>query len=236
MMSKNIAKTTLAAGVVAMVADKAVAKVDSAAVDTAIKSLETYDWGSNRKALNPIDDAINATHGDTAARKALEKRLLDALSGGISRSAQDYVCRRLRVMGTSQSVKTLSDLLLSEKSSHIARYALGCIPDDKAVESLRAALPKVSNKLKSGIIGSLGVHRDKESVKAISKHLGDSDTQVARAAAHSLALIGTSAAARELSRFAKKMPANMKIPVADACLIRRFEFRGSSPVQRAHGR
>jgi HEAT repeat protein len=219
MTSKNIAKTTLAAGAVAMVADKAVAKMDSAAVDTALKTLETYDWGADRKALNPIDEAIIVTHGDAAARKALEKGLLNALTGGISRSAQDYVCRRLRVMGTARSVKALTALLPAEKTSHIARYALGRIPDDKAVEALRAALPKVSSKLKSGIIGSLGVHRDKKSVKAISKLLGDSDMQVARAAAHSLALIGTLAAAKELSRFAKKAPANMKMSVADACLI-----------------
>ena len=71
MTSKNIAKMTLAAGAVAMVADKAVAKMDSAAVDTALKTLKTYDWGADRKALNPIDEAIIATHGDAAARKAL---------------------------------------------------------------------------------------------------------------------------------------------------------------------
>jgi HEAT repeat protein len=80
-------------------------------------------------------------------------------------------------------------------------------------------LPKVSKKLKPGIIGSLGVRRDKKSIKAFSKHLGDSDILIAKAAAQSLGLIGTSAAARELSKFAKKASANMKIPVADACLF-----------------
>ena len=219
MTSKNIAEMTLAAGAVAMVADKAVAKMDSAAADTALKTLKTYDWGADRKALNPIDEAIIATHGDAAACKALEKSLVDALAGGLSRSAQDYVCRRLRVMGTTQSVKALAALLPDEKTSHIARYALGRIPDEKATQVLRDALPKVSSKLKPGIIGSLGVRRDTKSIKAISKLLGDSDMQVARAAAHSLALIGTSAAAKELSTFAKKAPADMKIPVADACLI-----------------
>lgn len=53
----------------------------------------------------------------------------------------------------------------------------------------------------------------------ISKLLGDSDIQVAKAAAQSLGLIGTSAAAKELSKFAKKTAANMKMPVADACLV-----------------
>jgi HEAT repeat protein len=169
--------------------------------------------------LKPIDQAIAATHGDAAARRALEKRLVDALAGSLSRSAQDYVCRTLRVVGTVLSIKALAALLPVEGTSHIARYALECIPDRKAVETMRNALPKVSNKLKPGIIGSLGRRRDTRSVSAIAKLLGHSDVQVAQAAAQALGLIGTWAAARELGRFAKKAPASMKMPLADARLL-----------------
>jgi len=84
---------------------------------------------------------------------------------------------------------------------------------------MRDALPKVSSKLKPGIIGSLGVRRDKKSIMVISKLLGHSDIQVAKAAGQSLGLIGTSAAAKELSQFAKKASDNMKMSVADACLV-----------------
>ena len=215
MISKEITKMTLAAGAAAV----AVAQTDSAAVNKALETLKTYDWGADRNALNSIDQAIIATHGDAAARKALEKSLVDALAGGISRSAQDYVCRKLRVVGTTQSVEALAALLPAEETSHIARYALERIPDEKAAEAMRDALPKVSSKLKPGIIGSLGVRRDKKSIMVISKLLGDSDIQVSKAAAQSLGLIGTSAAAKELSKFAKKASGNMKIPVADACMV-----------------
>ena len=215
MTSKETTKMTLAAGA----ATVAVAQTDSAALDKTLETLKTYDWGADRQALKPIDQAIIATHDDAAARKALEKSLVDALAGGISRSAQDYVCRKLRVIGTSQSVEALAALLAAEDTSHIARYALERIPDEKAAKAMRNALPKVSKKLKPGIIGSLGVRRDKQSIKVFSKLLGDSDIQVAKASAQSLGLIGTSAAARELSKFAKKASANMKLPVADACLV-----------------
>ncbi|TKJ37849.1 MAG: hypothetical protein CEE38_07225 [Planctomycetes bacterium B3_Pla] len=215
MTSKETTKMTLAADT----ATVAVAQTDSAAVDKALETLKTYDWGADRDALEPIDQAIVATHGDAAARKALEKSLVDALAGGISRSAQDYVCRKLRIVGTIQSIEALAALLADEKTSHIARYALERIPDEKAAEAMRDALPEVSSKLKPGIIGSLGARRDKKSLMVLSKLLGDSDIQVARAAAQSLGLIGTSAAAKELSKFAKKAPANMKMPVADACLV-----------------
>ncbi len=215
MTNKETTKLTLAAGT----ATVAVAQTDSAALDKAFETLKTYDWGDDPQTLKPIDQAIIATHGDAAARMALEKRLVDALTGGISRSAQDYVCRRLRIVGTRQSTEALAALLPAENTSHIARYALERIPDEKAVEVMRDSLPKLSSKLKPGIIGSLGKRRDEKSIQAISKLLGDSDIQVAKAAAESLAMIGTPAAASELSKFAKKASANMKIPVADACLI-----------------
>jgi hypothetical protein len=219
MINNKITDPTLAVGAVAMTAAKAVVEMDSAAIDKAVITLKTYDWDADRNALNPIDQAIVATHGDAAARKALEKRLVDALAGGLSRSAQDYVCRKLRLVGTAQSIDALVALLSVEETSHIARYALERIPDEKAVEAMRDALPKVSIKLKPGMIGSLGKRRDTKSIPSLSKLLSDPDTQVAWAAAYSLGLIGTPAAATELSKFTKNAPDNMKIPVANASLI-----------------
>jgi HEAT repeat protein len=232
MINKETTKMTLAVGTAALT----VAQADSAAVNKALETLKTYDWGSDRNALNPIDQAIVAAQGNAAALKPLEKGLADALAGGISRSAQDYVCRKLRIVGTSQSVEALAALLADENTSHIARYALERIPDDEAAQAMRDALPKVSRKLKPGIISSLGTRRDKKSIKAFSKLLGDwdiqvtkamtvsgilddFDIQVAKAAAQSLGLIGTSAAAKELTGFAKKASANMKMAVGDASLV-----------------
>jgi len=229
MNNNETTNLTMAAGTATL----AVAQTDSAALDKAFETLKTYDWGDDPETLKPIDRAIIATHGDPAARKALERRLVDTLTSGISRSAVDHVCRRLRIVGTRQSVEALAALLPAENTSHIARYALERIPDEKAVEVMRNSLPKVSNKLKPGIIGSLGKRRDEKSIQAISKLLGDSDTQVAKAAAESLALIGTPAAAGELSRFAKKASADMKIPAADACLVCAEQFLANGEKSKA---
>lgn len=215
MTNKEIAGMTVA---VAAAAVKAGAQ-DAAAVDKAFETLKTYDWGDDPKTLKAIDEAIIATHGDAAARAALEGKLVGALTSGISRSAVDYVCRRLRIVGTAQSVEALAALLPDENTSHIARYALERIPNEQALAAIRDALPKVDSKLKSGMIGSLGTRRDTKSIPAIAKCLGDSNVQVGRAAAQSLGLIGTPAAAKELTAFAKKAPANLKIRVDDACLV-----------------
>ena len=154
-----------------LMAGTATAAVDSAAVNEALETLKSYDWGADRNALKPIDQAIVAARGNAAALKPLEKKLVDALTSGISRSAQDYVCRKLRVIGTSQSVRALTALIADEETSHIARFALECIPDRRAVKAIRDALLKVDNKLKPGMIGSLGARRDRRSVQAVSKHL-----------------------------------------------------------------
>jgi len=229
MNNNETTNLTLATGTATL----AVAQTDSTALDKAFGTLKTYDWGDDPEILKPIDQAIIATHGDAAARKELEKRLVDVLAGGISRSVVDYVCRRLRIVGTKQSVEALAALLPSEETSHIARYALERIPDEKAVEVMRDSLPKVSSKLKPGIIGSLGKRRDEKSIQAISKLLGDSDIQVARAAAQSLAIIGTPAAARELVKFAKKASTAMKLPVADACLVCAEQFLANGEKSEA---
>jgi HEAT repeat protein len=200
-------------------ATEAVAQTDSTAVDNAFNTLKTYDWGADRAVLNPIDQAIIASQSDPAAKKALEKRLVDALAGGLSRSAQDYVCRKLRIIGSAQSVDALAALLPAEETSHIARYAMERISDEKATAALRDALPKVNAKLKPGMIGGLGARRDAKSANAIAKFLGDSDVMTARAAAHSLGLIGTPDAAKALSQFAKNATANMKVEAADARLL-----------------
>lgn len=219
MTNNETTKMALAFGAAAAVAAQAVAQTDSAAVDNAFTTLKTYDWGADRNLLNPIDQAIIAAHADPAARKAIEKRLVDTLAGGVSRSAQDYVCRRLRVIGTAQSVDALAALLPAEETSHIARFAIERIQDGKAVQALRDAMPKVDAKLKPGMIGSLGKLRDAKSTDAIAKYLGDSDVMVAKAAAHALGLIGTPQAAKALSQFAKSAPAAMAIPAADARLL-----------------
>lgn len=204
------------AGTAAVAADQP--KVDAAAVDGAFEALKTYDWGADRNLLNPIDDAVVATHGNAAARKDLEKRLLAVLGSGASRSAKDFVLRTLRTVGTAESVPALAALLPDKDLSHMARYALERIEGPEAAAAMRDALGKLGGALKAGAVGSLGVRRDAASVPALAGLLGDGDAAVANAATHSLGLIGTPEAGKALAGFAAKAPEGMKTAAADACL------------------
>jgi HEAT repeat protein len=188
-------------------------------LDKAFDALKTYDWGTDRKTLEPIDDAVIASRGDAAARKALENRLAAVLGSGASRSAKDYVCRTLKTMGTAESVPAQAALLPDKDLSHMARYALERIPAPEAAEAMRSALPGLSGSLKAGVAGSLGVRRDEASVPALAGLLGDGDKAVACAAACALGSIGTPEAAKALGPAAKSAPEGVKSAVADGCLV-----------------
>jgi HEAT repeat protein len=187
-------------------------------LDKAFEALKTYDWGADRKALNPIDDAVVATLGEAAARKALEVRLAAVLKTGVSRDAKDVVCRWLRIGGTAESVPTLAGLLPDKELSHMARYALERMEAPEAGAALCAALPKVDGALKVGVAGSLGARRDAAAAPALIGLLDDADAAIVIAAATALGEIATPEAATALTAAAKKAPAGARTAVIDGAL------------------
>ena len=194
-------------------------KVDSAALDKAFDTLKTYNYGTDRNALKPIDDAVIATHGNPQACLELEKRLSAVLSTKDSNDAKEYALRTLRIIGTSESVPSIAPLLENKDLSHMARYALELNPSPEAGKALLDALPKVSGKLKIGMIGSLASRHDKESVPAIAEALNDSDKEIAVTAAHALGAIGDEEAAKHLGEFLPKAPEAVKPAATDAYLV-----------------
>ncbi len=206
----------LALGAAAAAAEKPA--LNAAAVDKAMDALKTLDWGQDYALVRPIDEAIAATRGDLPARKGLETRLAAVLKTDAPRDAKDFVCRKLMVIGTAESVPVLAGLLAERDLSHMARYALERIPAPEAAQAMSEALPKLSGQLKIGVIGSLGVRRDKASVAGLKSLLGDADPAVACAAATALGVIGSPEAAKALGEAPKTAHAGVTQTVADARL------------------
>lgn len=187
-------------------------------LDQAFDALKTFDWGTDPKALSPIDSAAVASLGDDSARAELEKRLAAVLATGASRDAKDFVCRKLMLIGTAASVPALAALLADKDHSHMARYALERIPVPEAGQALRDALPKLSGPLKVGVIASLGARRDSAPcAPELAALLGDSDQSVACAAACALGDLRTAEASKALAH-AKPASEPMKRAVIDASL------------------
>ncbi len=200
-------------------------------LDQAFEALKTYDWGTDRNVVQPIEQALVATRGDAAARKDLETRLAGVLKSGAPRAAKDYACRALRVAGTAASVPTLAELLPDADLSHMARYALERIPGPEAGQALREALPKATAKLKCGIASSLGTRGEATSVPVLQQLLGDPDPAAARAAAHALGAIGSAEAHRAL--VAGRQSKATETVIADALLARAAQQLAAGDKQAA---
>jgi HEAT repeat protein len=185
---------------------------------SALEALKEYDWGSDRAVLEPIDKAVTAASNDADVQTALEGKLISALDGDLSNCARDYLCRKLSLIGSKQCVDSVARLLADEELSHIARYALERIPDDEAVSAMRKSMTEVSGNLQIGIINSLGVRRDEQSVVALTRLLNDSNDMTVTAALTALGSIGNAEAADALKAYQNHAPDKLKLVAADAYL------------------
>jgi HEAT repeat protein len=191
---------------------------EGAGLDEAMSYLKTFDWGKDLEPLVPLDRAVVDSHSDAAAQGSLEKRLAATLATDIPQRAKDYVCRRLSLIATAQSVPALAPLLADEKLSHMARLALERMPCPEAVGAIRDALPKVEGRVKVGLINSLGVRRDAGSLPALAALLEDPDEQILSAAAAALGAIGNAEAAKALEAFQATAPESLQMAVTDSRL------------------
>ncbi len=180
----------------------------------AFEALKTYDYGTDRHVLDPIDEAAVTTLNDPTARAELESRLLAVLQSNAPRDARDYVCRQLRTRGTAASVPALEALLVDPDLSHMARYALERVQDAQASRALERQLRKLHGQLKIGVISSLGTRG--EGVNLLRPLLHDADEGVAGAAAIALGRIASVDANKALGS-AKPRPA-LAVLFADASM------------------
>jgi HEAT repeat protein len=193
---------------------------DKEAVDEAFEALKTFDWSMDyNNILQPIDDAMVASHGNEEQQKDLETRIIALLPTDISRAAKDYCCRVLRVIGTPSSVPALAGLLADKDCSHMARYALERIGGPEATKAIRDALPKVDAELKPGMIEGLASTRDADSVEALTGLSSDDDQTIAASAIIALGRIGSVEAGKALGEIVNQAPDLLKLTAADASLI-----------------
>ncbi len=144
----------------------------------------------------------------TGTALAQEDKLITILKSDASLKEKADACRELARLGTAQAVPVLAPLLLDEKLSHMARYALEPIADPSVDARLRNALGKLEGPLLVGVIDSLGFRKDAQAVEPLAKFLTDADPAVAQAAARALGSIGGAAVQVLENAFSNGSPAN----------------------------
>src|SRR5690348_1117680 len=96
--------------------------------DTAVRGafvdLQSYDQGSDRGGLLPIDEAVAASLMDAWTQRAMESQLLKALRTCRSAVAGEFICSKLALIGSEASVPALARLVADPQLSTSARNAL----------------------------------------------------------------------------------------------------------------
>jgi HEAT repeat protein len=188
-------------------------------LEQAFQVLETYEEGSSRGALMPIDEAVRASLVDPTARAALERRLIGILNGNASLLAKEYACRQLVLIGSPQALPPLGKALRQPGLDLAARMVLDAMEGPEAAAVLRDALDDVAGLALVGVIQSLGTKGDVRSVPALERLLKRREVQVVGAAATALGAIGTNRAGRALRRFVREAPATVRPELANAMLL-----------------
>lgn len=192
---------------------------DAASLAAAFAALKTYDAGSARASLLPLDRAVAAALDDPAACAQLETQLVAALETGGPAAAREYICSKLTLIGTATAVPTLAATLDDPRVATAARTALQAIPRTGASAALLQKLRAARGLAKVGIIQSLGARREPDAAGPLADCLKGADPQAAEAAAWALGEIGTAKAGRALRGYFERAPETLRRAMADALLV-----------------
>ncbi len=160
-------------------------------VEEAWRALPEYEPGRDMAPLLVLDGEVIKAMASSEARAACAARLAGVLQAeGATAAAKKYACLQLRQAGTPAEVGVLAALLPDAVLGQAARAALEQIPGEESVAALREALGTLSGPALVGVIESLGVRRDAESVDALVGLADAEDPQIAAAALRALAAVG----------------------------------------------
>ena len=166
---------------------------------SSLDDLATYRFGDASDAAVKAEAYLQGTpvyrHGQIENELVAILVRQDATADG-----KMIACRLLQQIGTDKSVAALAGLLDDHVLSHYARLALERMTEStKASDALIAALDRAPEKVRPGIIMSLGERGDARAVRAIARQLSSDHHDTAAAAMRSLAVIGGEDAARRLA-------------------------------------
>ncbi|MEE9431378.1 MAG: HEAT repeat domain-containing protein [Melioribacteraceae bacterium] len=158
--------------------------------DESFNKISNYEYGQSRNSLTDFSNMVNSLAKTEENRELAEENILDFLKTDATFASKQFVCRELRIIGSEKSVEVLSEMLLNEKTTNIAKYALENIPGSKVDDALIEMLPKADKSIQLGIINSLATRKSEASVPSISKLLASSNSDIANTAASALGKIG----------------------------------------------
>jgi len=187
--------------------------------EEAWKALSGYTPGQDMAPLLAIDREVIQAMASAQSRAACAARLASLLEAAeTTPAARQYVCLKLRQVGTPAQVPLLARLLANAELSDSARQALETIPGEESAAALRTALGTLQGTPLVGVVNSLGARRDEQAVTKLQELAAAADPPAAEAAVRALGNIANDKAAAFLAGRAEKMPAPLPLTLAVALL------------------
>ena len=145
----------------------------AADLDPAIQKITSYTFGASREPLSAVEDMVRSSYGKSSERLRIEKQFASVLTSDATVECKEFICRQLYIIGTKESVPALGKLLMDDKTSDMARYALQRNTCPEAGKALRDGLKKAKGGVLVGIINSLGERCDQECVDELARFISD---------------------------------------------------------------
>jgi HEAT repeat protein len=182
------------------------AQTQVADIEGLLAKIATYQYGGDPAPAVQLDEIVGKISGSAQMRQRVEALLLKFLQSGATPAGKEAAFRQLSLIGSNASIPVLAPLLTQVDTAEIARYALAAIPGAAVDEALRKALGAASSdRIRIGIINSLGRRRDAKSVPALAALVSPSKPEVTAAALAALASIADRPALDALAAARKKM-------------------------------
>lgn len=167
-------------------------------LEEAAQRLKGYEFGQDTEMLTFLHEEAVNSFADPGRREQLNKGLCEVLTDSkTSYAAKQYACRLLALTATGREVPVLAGCLPDPQMSHMALYALAHIQDPAVDQVLLEALAKADEKVRIGIITTLGNRKSRGAAAKLAELL-DGDSAMAEEAVKSLGKIGTEAAAEAI--------------------------------------
>jgi type 1 glutamine amidotransferase/HEAT repeat protein/sugar phosphate isomerase/epimerase len=159
-------------------------------IEPLLAKAAVYEYGLNPDAIVAFSELVEDLQGYVGERQALETRLLQFLQSNATLAGKETAFKELALIGTEASIPVLTPMLTRAETAEMARYALAAIPGAAVDDALRRSLGQAPNdRIKIGIVNSLGHRQDTKAVPALAALVPSSNSEVAAAAVAALANI-----------------------------------------------
>ncbi len=201
-----------------------------------LEDVVNYEYGHSQRSKYQLTDIVRRFSSNSEGRRVLEQEFLKVLGNDISGAGRDFLLRQLGIIGSSESVELLANMLNAPEVCQMARHALETIPGSEADEALRKRLEESKGDIVSiGIIGTLGHRRDAGAVEQLAQIIDGKNEALAIAAANALSNIGSSDAEDALARLQGNVEGRVLNELLHARLSCATDFAQDQKVSRAMG-